>query len=417
MKYNCTFEPSKEIVLKIQSMIKSQHINPISFNLDNGELAGLERKDLAKLKTAEISFKSLKNHDPNVLSNQNRTPFATKLVDCHLDAEDTIQHFIDLEKQYQGYCKLEKLPYQSLGYNGKISRFNNPQDIWMFKISPYEQHKHIQKLGFLLICGTHGRELLNPVLAVELASQLLWHYKNGSDDIKCLLKKSEVFIVPAMNPDGLNFAYHHKSGWRKNRRVLNFFNSNDSQLLPNQYGVDNNRNYPVYFGLDGSAHTECSENPYYHGPFPFSENENKNIAHIIKQNPHIFIALDVHTGDDPMGMYRPALGHIPKLNKKKLEGLKFDFHPDQHVDELTYKALGDAAIQEMNSINVSNYEIFTNGKYAGTSNFYMYHMHKIFAFTVEHYGGKTPQIEEGVKSIEEVINGAIALLRKAHVLR
>ena len=60
-----------------------------------------------------------------------------------------------------------------------------------------------------------------------------------------ILQDGEVLIVLVVNPDGLNFSIHDFTCWRKNRRA--------NPAVPVCPGVDNNRNYEIFYGGAGSS--------------------------------------------------------------------------------------------------------------------------------------------------------------------
>ena len=138
-------------------------------------------------------------------------------------------------------------------------------------------------------------------------------------------------IVPIVNPDGYDWSREFPVGtggadlgtgtigtffgngaeaipaggrgryWRKNRRQ--YFGSNfgvanpttiqpdqvtpeelglgDGNPLPDQYGIDPNRNYAFGWGGDGSS--SVTDSATYRGSQPFSEQESKNVQHVFEK--------------------------------------------------------------------------------------------------------------------------------------
>jgi hypothetical protein len=134
--------------------------------------------------------------------------------------------------------------------------------------------------------------------AFEFASQLLHNYDPTSTDpdvitINELVEGLDILIVGAGNPDGIDFSHHDEAFWRKNRRP--------NASAPACPGVDNNRNFSIYWGEGGSSADPC-DYQVYHGPSSFSEAENRNIRHIVEQFPNILTAIDCHSfGEDFYG--------------------------------------------------------------------------------------------------------------------
>ena len=84
----------------------------------------------------------------------------------------------------------------------------------------------------LIMALHHAREWTTSEIALSLAENLTAAY--GSDPrVSWLIDNREIWIVPVVNPDGLDYALDTDEWWRKNRR-LNYDGS---------YGVDLNRNY------------------------------------------------------------------------------------------------------------------------------------------------------------------------------
>jgi len=120
----------------------------------------------------------------------------------------------------------------------------------------------------------HAREWISVEVPFLMGKYLAEHY---ADDpaVKRLVDQSEIWIVPLVNPDGLEYTIHGYRLWRKNRR------DNGSS----SYGVDLNRNYDYKWGIDnlGSSANPASE--VYRGPAPFSEPETQAVRDLfLKKN-------------------------------------------------------------------------------------------------------------------------------------
>jgi carboxypeptidase T len=133
--------------------------------------------------------------------------------------------------------------------------------------------------------GHHAREHLSVEVPLGLARYLIESYQKGNEKIKSLVDSRVIHIIPAVNPDGLE--YDVENGryklWRKNRK----------ELTKNNFGVDLNRNYGFKWGTGGSSSSESSDT--YMGPQPFSEPETQAIKNYITQNTNITILLSFHS--------------------------------------------------------------------------------------------------------------------------
>ena len=114
-------------------------------------------------------------------------------------------------------------------------------------------------------------------IATEIDRRLMYHYVNGWRDndnkqIKDLLKGTELWFVPVMNPDGYQYTFDAERLWRKNLRN----NDGDPQTTIND-GVDPNRNYPEHFKYDEEGSSKIFSSQTYRGPGPASERETQAI--------------------------------------------------------------------------------------------------------------------------------------------
>ncbi len=138
----------------------------------------------------------------------------------------------------------------------------------------------------------HAREWISSEVAVALAERLTLDY--GTDPrVSWLVDNREVWIVPVVNPDGLDYALAADDMWRKNRHLNADFT----------YGVDLNRNYdgssngdPLgVWGGAGSSNLTSSE--VYCGTGPFSEPETKAVRDLVLTR-NFTIAIDFHSFGD-----------------------------------------------------------------------------------------------------------------------
>jgi carboxypeptidase T len=141
----------------------------------------------------------------------------------------------------------------------------------------------------LIMALHHAREWPTTEIALQLIENLTNLY--GFDSrISWLVDNRETWIVPVVNPDGLEYAMMYDDMWRKNRR--------DNGDLT--FGVDLNRNY------DGSANGDplgewggagTSDDPssdVYCGEYAFSEPETQAIRDLA-QSRSFTVAIDFHT--------------------------------------------------------------------------------------------------------------------------
>jgi carboxypeptidase T len=144
----------------------------------------------------------------------------------------------------------------------------------------------------LIMALHHAREWPTSEIAVQLIENLTDMY--GSDArISWLVDNREIWIVPVVNPDGLDYALNVDENWRKNRRD----NGDDS------FGVDINRNYAGSMNGDplgewgGAGTSDDPSSITYCGEYPFSEPETQAIRDLAL-NHSFATAIDFHTYSD-----------------------------------------------------------------------------------------------------------------------
>ncbi len=173
----------------------------------------------------------------------------------------------DLKHHYPQYINIETIG---------VSWEQRP----LYAVTVCDPEKDPSQQPGLLIQGTiHAREWIG----IELLSYFLQYVTSRLDfdpKIRELLQTTTLYVIPCVNPDGFEYSRKHYSFWRKNRR-----DNGDGT-----FGVDLNRNFPVFFrpSSDTASNT-------YGGPEPLSEPEAKALAQFVDAHPNIRIALDYHS--------------------------------------------------------------------------------------------------------------------------
>ncbi|KID95758.1 zinc carboxypeptidase A 1 precursor, partial [Metarhizium majus ARSEF 297] len=100
-----------------------------------------------------------------------------------------------------------------------------------------------------------------------------------------------IAIIPAVNPDGINYDQTHDACWRKNRRPFG-----------NEFGVDINRNFRVFWDYERIFHPQASvsmsnmpSDDTYVGPSPLSEPETRSITNVFERVTSLSWYLDLHS--------------------------------------------------------------------------------------------------------------------------
>ena len=185
----------------------------------------------------------------------------------YISYDEAIKFLLNAQKKYPDFIKVES-----------IGKTWEDRDIYLATLS--FDVKNADEKPALLYTGTiHAREWVGIEVAIAFIKNYLEH-KDFDTRIENIFKKSTMYIVPCLNPDGFEYSRNYFSFWRKNRRV----NADGS------IGVDLNRNFSV--GWQKSRNTSSN---VYGGPAPFSEPETSAIKKFVDSKNNISIALDYHS--------------------------------------------------------------------------------------------------------------------------
>lgn len=161
------------------------------------------------------------------------------------------------------------------------------RDIWALHINASQEalkSGQSGKPGAIFMGNHHAREHLSAEVPLMLARYLLENRKSSSR-IASLVENRDIWIIPMVNPDGVEFDISTGSykWWRKNRR-----NNGDGT-----FGVDLNRNYGYLWGTGGSSKDTNSDT--YMGTEPFSEPETQAIRDFVESHLNAKVLLTFHT--------------------------------------------------------------------------------------------------------------------------
>jgi hypothetical protein len=185
----------------------------------------------------------------------------------YISYDEATKFLFDAQKKYPNFIKVES-----------IGKTWEERDIYLATLS--FDVKNADTKPALLYTGTiHAREWVGIEVAIAFIKNYLEH-KDFDPRIENIFKKSTMYIVPCLNPDGFEYSRNHFSFWRKNRRV-----NADGTI-----GVDLNRNFSV--GWQKNRNTSSN---IYGGPAPFSEPETASIKKFVDSKDNISIALDYHS--------------------------------------------------------------------------------------------------------------------------
>lgn len=294
----------------------------------------------------------------------------TGFVDGYLDATAIHARFAALHAEFPALTTWTALPFATHGYDGAGAAPRGPAPVMLFRITT--RAAALDRPAVLFVAGCHGREWVPPLAAIELAEQLLRNPR-----VRALIDGLDWLFVPALNPDGINFAHHDDVAWRRNRRPA-------APGAPSG-GVDLGRN----FGVSPSA---------------FSEPEARDLRAVVERHRNVIAAIDCHGRGD--GFVRPQpgggpVGHAP-------------IGAADHAVYLELEAAMNAAIA-----SVTPGKVYSSGaaaSHAGSLDEYLYLAHRIFAIAVTCGRELQPPIAEAQVSAIEVAAAARALGERALAL-
>jgi hypothetical protein len=311
-------------------------------------------------------------------------------VTGYLDGVQVANRVTAIAAAFPTWCSVVMPPFATSGYDGSLPGATGPATVRALRITANAAVR--SRPGFLVVGGTHAREWMNPLIALEFAEQLLHNVDPASTDpqiiaITRIVTQGDVIIVPVMNPDGLTFSIHDDAGWRKNRRP--------NAGAPTCPGVDDNRNYEVYFGGAGSSSTPCDE--AYRGSSAFSEAETRNIQWLLEEFPNVLVGVDLHSFGQQI--LRPGPGG----------GTFISSLPVSPEDDAIYTGLETTLRTAIASVNGASYSVGSTSNHAGTSDEYMFFAHRVFGFNTECGTSFQPAWADAVPIIGEVVTGLRAL--------
>ena len=237
----------------------------------------------------------------------------------------------------------------------------------------------VEKARFMLVAQIHARELTTSEMTWRMMTLLTDEY--GQDaDITALLDETEFWIVPQINPDGIEEV---ESGFlggggdtfqRKNMHM---------EQSCAQIGTDLNRNYDTDWDGGGSSDFPCDET--YHGASPASEPETYNLQDLMKDifedqrgsgasdpapNTARGTLITIHTFGNlvlfPYGDER----HAPNNAGLRSIGFRYSHYNGYETgepDEILYVVSGstDDYVYDKLGVASSTYEIGTTGFHPG----------------------------------------------------
>ena len=204
---------------------------------------------------------------PYALETYNFYPYVQKASSTRGGVNGDFHSYIELE---QDLFALED-SYPQIASLSIIGQSLEGRNIYALKISD-NVHLDESEAEVIFIGCHHAREWISVEIPYLLAQYLVENYSTDAQ-VRDLVDQSEIWIVPLLNPDGLQYSIHFYRYWRKNRR-----DNGDGT-----YGVDLNRNYDYMWGYDEEGSSQYSDSDVYRGSSAFSEPETQAIRDLFAQ--------------------------------------------------------------------------------------------------------------------------------------
>jgi hypothetical protein len=126
----------------------------------------------------------------------------------------------------------------------------------------------------------HAREIVTGDIAWRFIDYLAAGYGSNAQ-VTALLDSTEVWVVPIVNPDGVDLVQQGGNRPYLQRKNLDGVGCANPPSSGSQAGVDLNRNTSTRWGTSGVSSSRCSET--YPGTGPDSEPETRAIERLFRQ--------------------------------------------------------------------------------------------------------------------------------------
>jgi len=163
----------------------------------------------------------------------------------------------------------------------------------------------------------HAREWIAGATVQYLVNEIIDSHTAKDTIITRFLQKTELIVLPLINPDGYVYSWTTDRQWRKNRRPA---------PTGGCIGVDQNRNFNDHWGQGGSSNNSCTDT--YMGPSAASEPETKAISDYWK---------NLQLGNDRLAF----VGAIDWHSYSQLVLRPYGWTSTNSPDETILKRLGD----------------------------------------------------------------------------
>ncbi len=215
------------------------------------------------------------------------------------------------------------------------------------------------KKSVLYVSTHHASENICTSLLLRFISEYAESYKrNGQTcqiNTRCLYKMRKIYIVPMLNPDGVEYRLNglsHENPIRDRVIAYNGGNEDFEKWNSNARGVDLNHNYDAFFDEYRALEREREIYPgktKYSGEYPESEPENVALCNFIRYNiDSIDGVLSFHSQGEEI--YYSSRGEMPlkSFHISKIMSRMTGYSLSSPEDTASYGGLTDWLITKYN---------------------------------------------------------------------
>ncbi|MCK5559782.1 MAG: zinc carboxypeptidase, partial [Thermoplasmata archaeon] len=179
---------------------------------------------------------------------------------------DTCDILYSIEENYTSIAKVYNLGEMFPNNDSTNKTTWEGRNMLAIKISDNPELNETDEPNVLYMGTHHAREVIANEILLYFLNSIVENY-TVNQTITDMINTRELWIVPIVNPDGVEYFHETEWWWRKNRR-----DNGDGT-----FGVDLNRNYGWMWGLNDGGSSPNTNSPTYRGPGPFSEPETQII--------------------------------------------------------------------------------------------------------------------------------------------
>jgi carboxypeptidase T len=133
---------------------------------------------------------------------------------------------------------------------------------------------------FVLMTQMHAREIISGDISWRFIDYLTQNYGKNSA-VTTLLNTTEVWVIPVVNPDGVDLVQQGGTNPYLQRKNLNGTGCGSTPGAGSQLGVDLNRNTSTHWGTSGVNFNKCDQT--YPGTAGDSEPETKALEALLRK--------------------------------------------------------------------------------------------------------------------------------------